>query len=47
MDKQCLLDGPGDTVYSPAYNGEKVHIDGVSCGLAVLVDLEGGFGVFS
>ena len=42
MDKDGLLDGPGDTLYLPAHNGEAVHIDGVSCSLNMLVN--GGLG---
>ena len=42
MDTHVLLDGPGDVMCLPAYNGEAVHIDGVSCGLVVLVDEGGG-----
>ena len=37
MDDHGLLDGPGDAMCFSAYNGEEVHIDGVSCRLAVLV----------
>ena len=37
-DKHGLLDSLGDAVCLPAYNGEAVNIDGVPCGLAVLVD---------
>ena len=46
MDKHGLLDGPGDGMCLSAYNGEAVHIDGVSCRLVVLVDRGGGSEVF-
>ena len=36
-DKHGMFDCLSDTMCLPAYNGEAVHIDGVSCGLAVLV----------
>ena len=32
-----LLDGPNTTVHFPAYSGKAVHIDRMSCGLAVSV----------
>ena len=44
-DKHGLLDGPGDAMCLFAYNGEAIHLDGVSCGLAVLAD-GGGAEVF-
>ena len=38
MDEHCLLDASGNTMWIPAYNGEAVHINSMSCGLAVLVN---------
>ena len=46
MDKHHLLDGPGDAVCFPAYSGESVHTDGVSCRLAVMVNGGGGSKLF-
>ena len=40
-DEHGLLDGPGDAMYFPAYNGEAVHTDKVSCRVTVLVNREG------
>ena len=45
-DKHGLLNCPGDTVCLPVYNGETVHMDTVSFGLAVLVDRGGGSEVY-
>ena len=45
-EKYGLLVGAEDAVHLPAYNGEAVFIDVVSCGLTVLVDGEGGSEVF-
>ena len=36
-----LLNGPSDAMCLPAYYGEAVHTDRMSCGLAVLVDWRG------
>ena len=41
-----LLDSPGDAICLPAYDGEAIHADKMSHGLAVLVDREGGSEVF-
>ena len=38
MDEHGLLYSPGDGMGFPPYNEEAIHIDGVSCGLAVLVN---------
>ena len=39
MDKHGLPGGPCNAMCLPAHNEEAVHIDGVSCGLTVLVDV--------
>ena len=36
-DEHGLHDGPGDAMCLSAQNGKAVHIDGVSCGQAMLV----------
>ena len=38
MDENGLLDSPGDAMSLPSYYGETVHTNGMSCGLAMLVD---------
>ena len=38
LNKCGLPDGPSNTVHFPAYNGKAVHIDGMPCRLAVLVN---------
>ena len=44
-DKHGLPDSPGDTMFLPVHSVEAVHTDGVSCGLAILVN--GGWGSLS
>ena len=46
MDKHGFLDGPGDAMCLPVHNGEAVHADLVSCGLAMLVNGEWGSELF-
>ena len=46
MDEHGLPYGLGDTMDFLIYNGETVQIDGVSCGLAVLVNGRGGSKMF-
>ena len=38
--------GPSDAMFLPAYYGEAVHTDKMSCGPAVLIDGRGGSKVF-
>ena len=37
-DINGLLNGSGDAMCLPAYDGEAAHTDEMSCGLAMLVD---------
>ena len=42
LDVHDLLDGPINTMYLPAYDGEVVHTDRITHGLAALIDERGG-----
>ena len=42
IQSSAIPDGPGDAVCLPVHNGKAVHIDGMSCGLAMMVN--GGWG---
>ena len=46
VDEYGLLDGPDDAMCLPVHNGETVHIDWVSCDLAVMVNGEQGSEMF-
>ena len=45
-DKHGLLDHPGDAICLPLHDGETIHNNGVSCGLAVLLNRGWGSEVF-
>ena len=46
LNEHGLLDGPTNIVHFPAHNRKAVHIDGMPCRLAVIVNGGGGSKVY-